>query len=80
MTPLLTRKAATAFLINLGVPLSSNALAELATDGRGPSFAILNGRAVYREADLTAWVNAQFQSASAQSRGRSKRAPAGVAA
>ena len=39
-----------------GVPITAQTLADQACDGRGPKFAIINGRALYTEADLLKWI------------------------
>ncbi|MEX1994901.1 MAG: hypothetical protein WD929_09570 [Steroidobacteraceae bacterium] len=61
----LTRTAATAALIDAGVPLSPKSLEYMATKGTGPKFRIVNGRAVYRRGDLQAWMNDDDRAAGA---------------
>ncbi len=42
-----------------GVPTTAVGLANLASRGRGPNYSIVNGRALYTEADLDAWIAEQ---------------------
>jgi hypothetical protein len=56
----LPRAAAAKHLTKKGVPTTASALANQASDGIGPRYAIINGRAIYREADLDAWLTEQF--------------------
>lgn len=53
----LTRKAATAALVEAGIPLSASSLDYMAARGAGPRYRIRNGRAVYARADLESWVS-----------------------
>jgi hypothetical protein len=55
----LIRDAATQFIRDQGVPCGKTSLAELASDGRGPRYALINGRAAYTEMDLIAWIEEQ---------------------
>ncbi len=55
----LIRAAATQFIRDQGVPCGKTSLAELASDDRGPRYALINGRAVYTEKDLLAWIEEQ---------------------
>jgi len=48
--------SATEYLQQLGVPIGNESLRDMATRDAGPHYAILNGRAVYTDADLIAWV------------------------
>jgi hypothetical protein len=59
MTKYLDRATATAFIRAVGIPMGDNRLADLAYEGRGPRFAMINGRAVYTEQWLAAWIEAQ---------------------
>jgi hypothetical protein len=73
-TPWKTRKDATAFLNELGVPTGDKLLDNLATKGDGPVYSIINGRALYQEADLLAWIEAQAKQSPEQAsqRGRTR--------
>ena len=54
---LLTRKPAAEYLTERsGVPFKSEGLATRATKGSGPSFSLLNGRAVYSTEALDDWL------------------------
>jgi len=55
----LIRTAAMQFIRDQGVPCGKTSLAELASAGRGPRYALINGRAVYTEQDLIAWIDEQ---------------------
>lgn len=75
MTPKFkTRDQATEFLRDRGVPTGKTTLAELAAEDRGPRYAVINGRALYTEPDLLAWLDAQAsqppRQASQRGRGR----------
>ncbi len=59
MVSYLDRIGARDFLRAQGVPVGDAALANLASDGKGPRYSIINGRALYKPADLTAWIEAQ---------------------
>ena len=67
-SPLKVRAEATAFIRERGIPIGVNRLASLASEGRGPRYFIVNGRALYREADLTAWIDEQMRDARRRSR------------
>jgi hypothetical protein len=47
------------YLTARGVATTAQGLADKATDGTGPRYSIINGRALYTEADLDAWIAAQ---------------------
>lgn len=55
----LDRRASTALLRERGIPIGDNQLADLAYEDRGPRCAMINGRALYTEADLLAWIAEQ---------------------
>jgi hypothetical protein len=55
------RCGATDFLRAQGLKLSENTLAELASDGRGPRYALILHRALYLDHDLLTWVEEQVQ-------------------
>jgi hypothetical protein len=59
MSSYLDRKAATGFVRKLGIPTGDTALANLASDGKGPKYSIINGRALYKREDLLAWIDEQ---------------------
>jgi hypothetical protein len=59
MSPYLDRNGATAFIREQGVPLGNTALANLASDEKGPRYSIINGRALYRREDLAKWIRSQ---------------------
>lgn len=73
MSSYLDRNGARDFHREQGVPLGDTALANLASDGKGPRYSIINGRALYKAADLTAWIEAQ---ASVTPRRRRRAQPA----
>lgn len=58
----LTREAATAALNAAGIPTTPNSLDYLAGQGRGPKFSKVNGRAIYKRADLEAWIASHMTS------------------
>jgi hypothetical protein len=64
-------KSATAFLQARGVPIKGQGLADLRRTTRGPRFSYINGRAVYTDEDLLAWIREQFETAHT-GRGRRK--------
>lgn len=53
------RDGARDFLREKGVPIGENALKDHAARGTGPRYTIINGRALYTEADLIAWIEKQ---------------------
>ncbi len=55
----LTRRLAAEYLTAQGVSTSEQGLADKASRGRSPKYAIVNGRAVYTLADLDAWIAEQ---------------------
>jgi hypothetical protein len=59
MKTYINRKDATEFLRAIGVELGDATLANLASDGKGPRYTIINGRALYTEGALREWVNNQ---------------------
>jgi hypothetical protein len=72
----LTRRKATAYLNEVrGVPTGEHTLEMLAGKKLGPRYAMINGRALYTEENLDAWVDAQAAdkpAAAASQRGRTK--------
>jgi hypothetical protein len=40
-----------------GIPMSSQRLADLASDGLGPKYVLINGRALSTREDLDTWVS-----------------------
>jgi hypothetical protein len=66
-TAYLDRNGASGFIREQGVPLGNTALANLASDDKGPHYSIINGRALYKREDLLKWIAEQ---ASAPPRGR----------
>lgn len=42
-----------------GVPIGDGGLKDLANRGRGPKYSIINGRALYTDDDIDAWVAEQ---------------------
>ena len=69
MSTYLPRNGSTVFIRELGVLIGDTALANLASDGKGPRYSIINGRALYRREDLLDWINRE---ASAEPRRRSR--------
>jgi hypothetical protein len=59
MTDYLDRKAAREFLAQRGIVLGPLSLQNKASLGIGPIYVIINGRALYTEEDLIAWVRQQ---------------------
>jgi hypothetical protein len=56
----LLRPAAREYLKDVhGIELGVSALENKASDGTGPVYAKINGRALYKRADLDAWVAAE---------------------
>jgi hypothetical protein len=73
-----TRTEATESLREKGVPIGKTTLAELAAEDRGPRYAVINGRALYTEHDLMAWLEEQAKQSphQASQRGRARAAAA----
>jgi hypothetical protein len=46
-----------------GVKIGKTALANMASDGTGPDYVLINGRALYTEEALDAWLNNQASKA-----------------
>jgi hypothetical protein len=60
MPTFLTRVGAREYLLEVhGVELAPSALENLASDGAGPRYTRINGRALYQRAWLDDWVSAQ---------------------
>lgn len=59
MSPYLNRKSATDFIREQGVQMGNTALANLASNGGGPKYAVINGRALYQRDDLLKWIAEQ---------------------
>ena len=59
MTNYLDRARAADYLAERGITTSQQGLADRASRGIGPRYAIINGRAVYTQADLDAWIAEQ---------------------
>jgi len=56
----LTRPRAAEYLTTkIGIAITPQGLADRASDGTGPHYAIVNGRAVYTEENLTRWIAEQ---------------------
>lgn len=53
------RESAAQYLKDRGIDTTPQGLADHAYRGRGPNYAIVNGRAVYTEAALDAWIAEQ---------------------
>lgn len=56
----LTRREATDYINALGLPMGRNQLTQLAWSGGGPLFSKFGGRAMYRVADIEAWLEEQM--------------------
>jgi hypothetical protein len=54
------RARAAAYLTQLGIPSTAQGLADMASDGRGPTYGLLNGRAVYTVENLNTWVSSEL--------------------
>lgn len=59
MQKFLNRADATAFLRERGIDVGDLALANLASDGKGPRYALINGRACYQPEWLLSWIQEQ---------------------
>lgn len=55
-----TRDRATEYIADKGIPVQHRTLGDMASRGIGPRYALINGRAVYRDKDLDAWIEEQF--------------------
>lgn len=55
-----TRRLAAEYLTAQGVKKTEQGLADDASRGKGPKYGIVNGRAVYTDADLDAWITEQL--------------------
>lgn len=53
------RRLAAEYLTAQGVRTTAQGLADRASDGTSPRYSIVNGRALYTEADLDAWIDEQ---------------------
>ena len=60
MDKYLLRRAAAEYLGERGIPTAAQALADLASRGTGPRYAIVRGRAVYTAEDLDSWLAEQI--------------------
>lgn len=72
----LTRRQAAEELRATGLPITESSLACLATTGRGPAYALINGRALYTRAGLAAWLQkegAQKRCQRGRHRGKGER-------
>jgi len=56
----LTRQAAAELLTVRGLPTTPQALADAASDGTGPRYGLVRGRALYTAADLDSWLATQL--------------------
>ena len=56
----LTRQRAAEHLTAKGISTTAQALADQASDGKGPAYGIVRGRALYTESDLDAWIAEQL--------------------
>ena len=56
----LLRRRAAEYLSERGIPTGAQALADLASRGIGPHYAIVRGRAVYTAEDLDRWLAEQI--------------------
>ncbi len=64
MNPYLSRPAAADRLTERterSRKFTSQGLANLASDGKGPPYAIIQGRAVYRVDELDAWLDEEYE-------------------
>jgi hypothetical protein len=59
MPTYLDRNGATCFIRGEGVPMGNTALANQASNGDGPKYSIINGRALYQREDLLKWISTQ---------------------
>lgn len=59
MASYLDRIGARDYVRAQGIPVGDTSFANLASDGKGPRYSIINGRALYKPADLNAWIEAQ---------------------
>jgi hypothetical protein len=56
----LTRQRAAEYLSGQGLPTTGQGLADQASDGKGPKYGLVRGRALYVESDLDAWLTEQL--------------------
>lgn len=57
-----------------GLKVGPTGLANMASDGKGPRYSIINGRACYTREDLSAWVREQATQPTLIQRRREKAA------
>jgi len=79
MQKYLDRDGARDFLRERGIPIGENSLKDHAARGTGPHYVHINGRALYTEADLLAWIEGQASRPPSRS-GRPRRAASQTAA
>lgn len=54
-----TRPLAAKYLSDRGIATSAQALADMASQDKGPPYSIIRGRALYRDSDLDTWIQQQ---------------------
>jgi hypothetical protein len=77
MNQYLLRRRAAEYLGERGIPTTAQALADQASRGAGPRYAIVRGRAVYTAEDLDSWLAEQIARPVIR---RSQQRPTAVAA
>jgi hypothetical protein len=55
----ITRDAATNLIVEAGVPIGRTALANMASNGKGPPYYMVHNRALYKRAEILAWIAAE---------------------
>jgi len=53
------RSRAADLITKRGLDMTAQGLADLASNGKGPAYSIINGRACYTEASIDAWLSAE---------------------
>jgi hypothetical protein len=73
----ITREAATQLIVDSGVPIGRTALANMASDGKGPPYCVINGRTLYRRHEVLGWL-AEEAARPPRRRGGGERTAAGA--
>ena len=57
----LTREEAAQYLTDLGVGIAATTLQKMASEGGGPAYRVIGRKALYKPAELEAWVDLKEQ-------------------